>query len=125
MVLGVVIFLFFLIFFLFSCITARRRRRRGMQPFYGTGWVPGARPGVPQQQQPYGTAQPYYGNTTTNTGYGAPAPPYSPPNQGYYYGEQQNGVELQAPQQSHMRAGENVYEPPPGPPPGKKDHIVR
>lgn len=37
--LAAVIVGFILIFFIFSCITARRRRRRGMQPYYGTGWV--------------------------------------------------------------------------------------
>ena len=90
---------------------------------YGTGWVPG------------------YQNVKPNEAYNNPAPPYTPnpvPNQytgntfnsndGYYgqrnqqnygYGGQQNGIELQTPQQSYQRGGDNVYTPPSGPPPGK------
>ncbi|KAJ4346569.1 uncharacterized protein N0V89_010500 [Didymosphaeria variabile] len=91
-----------------------------------------ARPG-------YGNAQPYYNNN-----YQQPPPQYSAQpqgeggyygggaNQGYYgnngqtpYG-QANGVELQPPQQAHQaRGGEDVYSPPPGPPPGKGDGIIR
>lgn len=108
-----------------SCITARRRRRLGRQPFYGTGWA--ARPGQP-------TAQPYYNN---NQNYNHPPPQYTPQpqnqgyygsNQGYYgsspYGQQQ-GVELQSPQPTHTRGGDDVYAPPAGPPPGKGDGIIR
>jgi hypothetical protein len=105
----------------YSCLTARRRRKAGRQPFYGTGWA--ARPGN-------NTAQPYYNN---NNNYNQPAPPYSSEpqgaNQGYYggganhYGQQQNGVELQQPQPAY--GGQNTYQPPPGPPPGKGDGIVR
>ena len=109
-----------------SCITARRRRKAGRQPFYGTGWA--ARPGA--------NAQPYSNNT-----YQQPPPQYSAqPQPGQYYGANQgyygnnnaypygqaNGVELQQPPQAHQaRAGEDTYAPPPGPPPGKGDGIIR
>ncbi|PSN64241.1 hypothetical protein BS50DRAFT_678384 [Corynespora cassiicola Philippines] len=123
-VLAVVIIGFFLLFVLCSCITARRRRKAGRQPFYGTGWA------APGQHN----AQPYY-----NSNYPQPPPQYSaqPPqnsyygqSQGYYgqqpYGQQQNGVELQSPQPAYNRGGDDVYAPPPGPPPGKGgDGIVR
>ncbi|KAF2240811.1 hypothetical protein BU26DRAFT_525718 [Trematosphaeria pertusa] len=124
-VLAVIIVGFFLLFVVCSCITARRRRRLGRQPFYGTGWA--ARPGQP-------TAQPYYNN---NQNYNHPPPQYTPQpqnqgyygsNQGYYgsspYGQQQ-GVELQSPQPTHTRGGDDVYAPPAGPPPGKGDGIIR
>ena len=123
-VLAVVVIGFFLLFVLCSCITARRRRKAGRQPFYGTGWA--ARPGNTNN------AQPYYNNN-----YNQPAPPYSAQpqpnqgyyggaNQGYYGGQQQSGVELQSPQPTYSgQGGQNVYQPPPGPPPGKGDGIVR
>ncbi|KAF2195396.1 hypothetical protein K469DRAFT_722634 [Zopfia rhizophila CBS 207.26] len=126
-VLAVIIIGFFLLFVVCSCITARRRRRAGRMPYYGTGWA-----------MRYGNqnAQPYYNNQYNNQ----PAPPYSaqpPPNQGYYgqnqgyYGQQpqygqQQGVELQSPQPTYARGGDDVYAPPSGPPPGKgNDGIVR
>lgn len=103
---------------------------------YGTGWVPGSKP----NGQQYGQTN-YYPNQPYN---GGAAPPYSPPignqatgntfnsNEGYYgghggYGGQQNGIELQQPQNAYQpqRGGENVYEAPSGPPPGKGDGIVR
>jgi hypothetical protein len=114
-----------------SCITARRRRKAGRQPFYGTGWA--ARPGANGTTN---TAAPYYNNN--NGGYNsAPAPPYdasqTTSNAGYYnnntgganagYYGQQNGVELQQPSATY--GGQNAYQPPPGPPPGKGDGIVR
>lgn len=105
-----------------SCITARRRRKAGRQPYYGTGWA--ARPGQ--------NTQPYYNNNN----YQQPPPQYTPqPQQGQnsYYGNganqgyygQQNGVELQQPPATYARAGEETYAPPPGPPPGKGDGIIR
>ena len=108
-----------------SCLTARRRRKAGRQPFYGTGWA--ARPG----QGGATNAQPYYNNNYNQQ----PAPPYSTEpnnsgyyggggaNQGYYNNQQQNGVELQSPQPAY--GGQGGYQPPPGPPPGKGDGIVR
>jgi hypothetical protein len=131
-VLVVVIIGFLLIFLLCSCLTARRRRRAGRQPFYGTGWAAGR---TPEGHNPATyNAQPYYASNQ-------PAPPYSPApnnsyygngnggaNQGYFNGQQQ-GVELQSPQPAHTsypRAEDNVYQPPPGPPPAKQsDGIIR
>ncbi|KAF2012364.1 hypothetical protein BU24DRAFT_426244 [Aaosphaeria arxii CBS 175.79] len=131
-VLAVIIVGFFLLFMLCSCITARRRRKAGRQPFYGTGWA--ARP-----YNGTNNAQPYYNNQYNQN---QPAPPYSqqPQNNGYYganqgyYGQQQygqqpygqqNGVELQQPQATYNRGGDNEYAPPAGPPPGKGDGIIR
>jgi hypothetical protein len=76
------------------------------------------------------TAAPYYAGGNQ---YNQPAPPYTQDNNanaGYYNGGanqtyfngQQNGVELQSPQPAY---GGAQYQPPPGPPPGKGDGIVR
>ncbi|KAF1916350.1 chitin synthesis regulation, resistance to congo red-domain-containing protein [Ampelomyces quisqualis] len=124
-VLAVVVIGFLLLFVLCSCLTARRRRKAGRQPFYGTGWA--ARPANANN-----TAAPYYNNNQ----YSQPAPPYQAEtgdankgyytgngaNQSYYTGQQQNGVELQQPQPAY---GGAQYQPPPGPPPGHGDGIVR
>ena len=115
-----------------------------MAPYRGTGWaggrVPaghapaqytGAQPqyaGAPQPAPPYsptnnqGAAQGYYGNNQGNQGYYG----NNQGNQGYF-GGQQNGIELQQPNNTYQPygAGEAVYSPPPGPPPGKGDGIVR
>jgi hypothetical protein len=112
-----------------SCITARRRRKAGAKPFYGTGWA--ARPGQYN-------AQPYYNNNNNQDAYAPPPPQYTPnPNQQSQYGPQyganqgyygqQNGVELQPPQQAYRGdGGESGYAPPAGPPPGKGgDGIIR
>jgi len=110
----------------FSCVSARRRRRRGLNPYYGTGWM-GGKPAQYQNNQGY-----YGNNGGYNGGVGGPAPPYEPGpvNNQYtgntfnrddgYYG-QQNGVELQPPQSSYQpgRGGDPVYSAPQGPPPGK------
>lgn len=133
-VLGALIVGAFLIFLIFSCITARRRRRQGQQPWRGTGWAAGVPPpGHGPAQYTGAPPQQYNGNTSA-------APPYSPPaNQGYYgqgynsgsnqgyFGGQQQGVELQQPENAYARGGEEVYSPPAGPPPGKKagDGIIR
>lgn len=111
------------------CINSRRRRRRGVAPMYGTAWM--AAP------PPYGQQQQYSG---------AHAPPmYSPPgvvpqqtgntfnsNDGYYGHHQSQGqnndIELQQPASAYQRGGENVYQAPTGPPPGKKsqgDGVIR
>lgn len=59
--------------------------------------------------------------------YSNPPPQYTPnPHQGYYapnqgqgyFGGQQTGIELQQPPNAY-HAGEQVYPPPPGPPPSK------
>ncbi len=100
----------FFIFLIFSRITARRRRRQGLQPFRGTGWAQGRTPAGHAPAQ-YSGAQPYYGNNTND----AAAPPvYSAPaTQGYYnqganqgyFGGQQQGVELQQPENAYARGG--------------------
>ena len=121
----------FLLFLSFSCITARRRRRQGMNPYRGTGWAAGRTPAGHAPAQYTGGPAPYYGQNTA-------APPYSPSsNQGYYnqgynqgydgganqsyFGGQQQGVELQQPENAYAgQGGTGVYQPPAGPPPGKK-----
>ncbi|KAF9630808.1 Chitin synthesis regulation Congo red resistance RCR protein [Lasiodiplodia theobromae] len=128
-----------------SCITARRRRRAGRQPMWGTGWATRNGHGEPQyygpgangqpQQAPYQTAAPYY--YPQQQGGAPPAPPYSPPPAGGYYANQPpshaGGYEAsspypQAPQPAYThdssRAGDSLYEPPAGPPPGKTENGV-
>lgn len=118
-----------------SCLSARRRRKQGLTPFRGTGW---AAPGHgPVQYNPNATTQstqPYY-QTQPNSGWSQPAPAYSPPPNNTYYGNgenagyygQQSGIEMQnqpsQPQTAYQppRGGDYVYQPPPGPPPGKAD----
>ncbi|MCJ1309745.1 hypothetical protein MMC25_003406 [Agyrium rufum] len=136
---GAVVLGIFFIFLIFSCITARRRRRGGQVPFRGTGWAyrhhgPVQYTGgpVPQQEQGpnYYNAPPPPQNNNNNN-----APPmYSPPkygqpqSNGYFGGEQQNGVELQQPNSSYQpqRGGDPVYGAPSGPPPEKRgDGIIR
>ncbi|KAF9888060.1 hypothetical protein FE257_009325 [Aspergillus nanangensis] len=109
----------FIIFFLFTCYNARRRRGRGLRPHPGTAWMAGPPPAYTQQpppqhgssQQPYYNADPYYQQQ---------APPqYSPPppqNYGYFGGQQQ-GIELQPPQNAYQTSGDRVYPSPMGPPP--------
>lgn len=93
---------------------ARRRRRQGLRPYYGTAWLSGPPPPDNQQGYYYNYQPPpqytpnpppagYYGGGTTNQG---------------YFGGQQTGIELQTPQNAY-RPGEQVYSPPPGPPPAK------
>ena len=123
----------FFLFLIFACITARRRRRQGIHPYRGTGWAAGNTPSGHAPAQ-YTGAEPYYGNNNVA------APPYSPSNnqdyynQGFntganqgYFGGQQQGVELQQPENAYARGGEQVYSAPPGPPPGIKeiDGIIR
>ncbi|KAL1966897.1 hypothetical protein VTN77DRAFT_3641 [Rasamsonia byssochlamydoides] len=102
---AVIVALAFIIFFVFACLSARARRRRGLNPYFGTSWMA---PSAYNQQD-----------------YGNPPPQYSPgPNQGYYapnqgyFGGQQTGIELQQPANAY-HAGDQVYPPPPGPPPSK------
>ncbi|KAF4463102.1 hypothetical protein FALBO_10082 [Fusarium albosuccineum] len=131
---GVCILLFILIL---SCLalrsfTARRRRRRGVQPFYGTGWMAGG------NNKPWGNQNNHQMYNYNNQGggynpdypqqhgYGAPPPPpayqqqpqytgttFNP--QDGYYGQQHSGV--QPPQGTYQR--DEPYSPPAGPPPGK------
>ncbi|KAF1816299.1 hypothetical protein P152DRAFT_470335 [Eremomyces bilateralis CBS 781.70] len=122
--LGLIIGGFLLLFVLCSCVSARRRRRAGQMPFRGTGWA------VPNQGQYQHQHPPPQNNAVY---YSQPAPPYSPPPQGGYYGNQgqQQGYEMNNqssqpayPTQSYAQDGGNMYQPPPGPPPGK-DGVVR
>ena len=113
-----------------------------MNPYRGTGWAGGRVPAGHAPAQYTGNAQPaapYYGNG--NNQYETSQPPiYSPSqNQNYYgnghgqnegyFGGQQSGIELQAPQSAYQpqRGGDPVYSAPEGPPPGKKagDGIIR
>ncbi|OJD32540.1 uncharacterized protein BKCO1_3700063 [Diplodia corticola] len=136
----IIVVLFFLLFVFCACVTARRRRRAGQRPMWGTGWATrnghgepqfyGSQPGGQHQQQqpPYQTAAPYY---YPQQGGAAPAPPYTPPPAGGYYANAGYDPSSPYPQQpqpaythDNSRAAENVYEPPPGPPPGKVENGV-
>ncbi|KAI9739850.1 MAG: hypothetical protein M1818_004906 [Claussenomyces sp. TS43310] len=130
--LGCAVVFAILVVLAFSCLNGRRRRRRGLQPRYGTGWLAGKTP-----EGHNGPSYTGYNNAGFNGGYNQPnynpAPPYSPPpvnqqstgntfnsNEGYY--GQQNGIELQQPQNAYAppRGGDPVYAPPQGPPPKAK-----
>lgn len=134
---------FILLFVTWSCVKNRRRRRQGMQPMYGTGWIPaGGGGGGPVNNQ-----QPQYNQGGWFGGFGGhknhknnnqpPPPQYTPgpggaptqeqqytgqtfnSNEGYY-GHHQNDVPLQQPAGSYYpRGGDPVYAPPEGPPPAK------
>ena len=101
-----------------SCISARRRRRMGYQPYRGTGWAAGRPP--PGHGAATYNQQPYY--ASQQPGYQPPPPTYGA-SQDYYGGRD---VELQSPPQAYGGYNrENVYSPPPGPPPQKNDGIIR
>jgi len=120
------------VFLLYCCVNSRRRRKRGLAPRYGTGWMAPANkygqqnaggyvPPPPQYTPQYGQAtqmnnypqqpqQPQYTGQTFNS------------NEGYYGNNNNNHQEgVAPPPQAYTRGvgGENVYEPPAGPPPGK------
>lgn len=130
---AIVIIFFIVLVFFWTCLSNRRRRRRGVQPRYGTGWM---MPG-PQQPPQYGNGwfgQHGKGNGNVNNNVNNPPPPqYTPAapvgsqytgqtfntDEGYY-GHHNNDIPLQQPSSSyHPHGGNNVYEPPAGPPPGK------
>jgi len=124
LVLGLILAAAIVIFMLFACISARRRRKMGHQPFRGTGWAVGHTPAGHNAPTYNNNAQPYYANTQpayNNSNNPAPPPAYNSAgaNQSYY--GQQNGTELQQPQQAYggYRSGETAFEPPKGPPPGR------
>lgn len=91
---------------------------------YGTGWM-GGKPAYPPPQYSQNAGQydanggGYYNQGGYNQGY----------NQGYdqnqgYYGQQQTNIPLQQPGNTYYpRGGEDVYSPPPGPPPGTSPEI--
>lgn len=117
---GVVILVFIICIVLLGCRSARRRRSRGLQPMYGTGWMGGKNNVMPHNNQGY-----YQNGNQQN--YAPPPPQYSAQqpqhtgntydsNNGYY------GVNVQQPQNTYGNRGigtDNVYAPPPGPPPSK------
>ena len=76
---------------------------------YGTGWMAPAPAYYPPPPQ-YAAQD--------------PAASYPPPQGGHkygendgYYGNQQEGIQLQQPAQTYHREAEPEYAPPPGPPP--------
>ncbi|KAJ9628378.1 uncharacterized protein PV06_06601 [Exophiala oligosperma] len=120
--LGVILFAALFFFFLLSCFSARRRRRQGRQPYYGTGWA-GQTPwghGPAQYNPNYQTQQqPQYNQgPQAPPNYNQTAGGYYGENQGYF-GGRQTDVEMQPPSNTY-RGGDNVYQPPPGPPPNNK-----
>lgn len=91
----------------------------GYAPYRGTGWAAGRTP--PGHAPAQYNQQPYYANQN----YQAPPPAYGQSQD--YYGRQ-NDVELQSPPAAYggnQYQRENVYAPPPGPPPQKNDGIIR
>jgi len=120
---GIVILFIIGAIVLLGCINSRRRRKRGLAPRYGTGWMapkyghntgayvppPPQYSATPMQNYPQGhTQQPQYTGQTFNS------------NEGYYGGHSE-GV-AQPPNTYYPQrgvGGEDVYEPPTGPPPGK------
>jgi len=123
-VLGIIVFVAFLIFFLTSCLSARRRRKLGNRPYYGTGWTGapfghGAARYNPNYQSQQAPPQEYDTAPTYQSG------GYYGQNQGYF-GGQQTGTELREPETAYTNGGDDVYQPPNGPPPKMKgDGIVR
>ncbi|KAJ5972621.1 Chitin synthesis regulation Congo red resistance RCR protein [Penicillium vulpinum] len=112
---AVIVGVAFLLFFGFACFNARRRRTHGQRPITGTGWM-APPPGPPPPNQPI--YQPPYGDPY----YQQNAPPqYSPnPQHHGYFGAQnaspqQQGIELQQPQNAY--GVNSPYAPPAGPPP--------
>ncbi|KAK3372440.1 hypothetical protein B0H63DRAFT_296903 [Podospora didyma] len=94
---------------------SRIRRQRGLPPRYGTGWM------AP------GPAPPYYPPGPPPPQYSAQGPVH-PQQTGHkfnqndgYYGNQQEGIQLQEPSNTYQRGtgGDNVYAPPEGPPPAR------
>lgn len=125
--------LFILIIFSLLFRNSRRRRRAGQQPMYGTGWMAPA--------PPYGGAPPpqYTPQDQNNNVYPPPAGHKYNQNDGYYgnqqqpeygtpygsqYGNQQEGIQLQQPQQTYHRGTDADYAPPPGPPPNAANKPV-
>ncbi|KAJ5779072.1 hypothetical protein N7457_006792 [Penicillium paradoxum] len=112
---AVIVGVAFFLFFGFACFNARRRRSHGQRPLTGTGWM-APPPGPPPPNQPI-YQQPPYGDPY----YQQNAPPqYSanPQNYGYFGAQQapqQQGIELQQPQNAYT--ANTPYGPPPGPPP--------
>jgi len=111
---GIVVVVFILTLLLLARNT-RRRRRNGIAPLRGTGWMaPG--PAPPYQHQP---PPPQY----------SASPPVYPQGTGQkfnqndgFYGQQQQGIQLQSPPNSYQPPqpyGGETYAPPQGPPPNR------
>ncbi|KAI6247316.1 hypothetical protein HI914_04475 [Erysiphe necator] len=117
--------------YLFSRQSNLRRFKYGSPPVYGTGWM-SAKNNQPSHHQP--------NNFMNHNNISPQVPPYYshriPPTFGQHFSEttsqengtfmginrsQNEGIELTQPKFSHQRLGTNeiIYEPPPGPPPGK------
>ena len=123
------IVLFVIALLLILARNSRRRRRAGIAPLRGTGWMAPAPPYYPPPPQ-YSAAAPVYPQGTGQK---------FNPNDGYYANQNQEGVQLQPPQNtyqppnnnyappsgypaqpSYPQSGEPVYTPPEGPPPTRK-----
>lgn len=128
---GILVLIFVLVLCALGCCSSRRRKKKGAAPMYGTGWM--ANGYNPQPQ--YGQQQAQYGYGQQQGQYGQPPayghqqqgqyqnPQYTGqtynPNDGYYAG-QNEGIQLQQPQNAYApRGADNDYAPPSGPPPGK------
>ncbi|KAK3996855.1 chitin synthesis regulation, resistance to congo red-domain-containing protein [Cladorrhinum sp. PSN332] len=119
--------LFILVVFAMLFRNSRRRKKLGQQPMYGTGWMaPGPAPAYyasgppPPQYTPQGDPnvynQPGPGHKyNQHDGYYGNQQQYPP--QQSSYGGQQEGIELQQPQNTYHRGTDADYAPPPGPPP--------
>ncbi|KAF6817688.1 hypothetical protein CMUS01_04656 [Colletotrichum musicola] len=133
---AVVVGIAVLILVVLGCMSSRRRRKRGMNPYYGTGWLSNNQKYHPQQgtyayNQQYNGQQAGYAGYGQQGGYQNPPPAYGQqqpqytgttfnPNDGYYGGHNgghNEGIQLQQPQNAYQRDG--TYSPPAGPPPGK------
>ncbi|KAG7292966.1 hypothetical protein NEMBOFW57_003011 [Staphylotrichum longicolle] len=107
--------LFVLLVFAALFRNSRRRRKQGMQPMYGTGWMAPAPP-------PYYPPPPQY-SAQDQGGHPPPGGYKYGPTDGYYggnpgmYGGNQEGIQLQQPQNTYHRGTDADYAPPPGPPP--------
>jgi len=111
---------------------SRRRRRQGIQPLRGTGWMAPAPPYYPPPPQ-YSAQAPAYPQEPQQTGQKFNQ------NEGYYSGQNQEGIQLQQPQHTYQppnntyptspntypspsgypHNSDPIYAPPPGPPPTK------
>ena len=86
---------------------------------YGTGWTAAPFGHGPATYNPNVSTQQAYPQQETYNQEGG----YYGQNQGYF-GGQQTGTELREPENAY-RAGDQVYEPPTGPPPKKGNGFVR
>lgn len=117
-----IIIIFTIIVLILLARNSRRRRRQGVAPLRGTGWMapPAYYPPPPQ----YSAQPPVYPQGTGQK---------FNQNDGYYANGQQEGIQLQQPQNTYQPpqnvytppaaspyGGEPAYSPPAGPPPGHR-----